>query len=62
MELYALYGQRARVSIRGQWTLIGVGYKLGRFPSVITERIPQSSDLLAVPHRDLGEKLVPRAR
>jgi hypothetical protein len=28
MELYAaLYGRRARVSIRGRWTLIGVGYK-----------------------------------
>jgi hypothetical protein len=29
---------------------------------VITERIPQSSDLLVVPHRDLGEKLAPQAR
>jgi hypothetical protein len=28
MELYAaLYGRRARVSIRGRWTLIGVGYR-----------------------------------
>jgi hypothetical protein len=29
MELYAaLYGRWARVSIRGWWTLIGVGYRL----------------------------------
>jgi hypothetical protein len=28
MELYAaLYGRRARVSVRGRWTLIGVGYR-----------------------------------
>jgi hypothetical protein len=28
MELQAaLYGRRARVSIRGRWTLIGVGYR-----------------------------------
>jgi hypothetical protein len=30
---------------------------LGRSPSVVTERIPRSSDLLAVPHRDLGRSL-----
>jgi hypothetical protein len=38
-----------------------VGYKLGRLPSVITERIPRSSDLLAASHRNLGEKLAPQA-
>jgi hypothetical protein len=35
---------------------------LGRSPSVITERIPRSSDLLAASHRDLGERLAPQAR
>jgi hypothetical protein len=60
--LAALYGQQVRVSIRGRWTLIGVSYKLGRSPFVITERIPRSSDLLVVPHHDLGEKLAPQAR
>jgi hypothetical protein len=29
---------------------------------VLTERISRSSDLLAAPHRDLGEKLAPQAR
>jgi hypothetical protein len=58
MELQAaLYGQRARVPIQGRWTLIGVGYTLGRSPSVITKRISRSSDLLAVPRRDLGRSL-----
>jgi hypothetical protein len=57
-----LYGQRARASIQGQWTLIRVDNRLGRSSSVIIERIPRSSDLLAVPHRDLGEKLAPQAQ
>jgi hypothetical protein len=57
-----LYGQRARVPIRGRWTLIRVGYRLGRPPSATTEGIPRSSDLLAAPHSDLGEKLAPQAR
>jgi hypothetical protein len=52
----------ARASIRGRWTLIGVGYKLGRSSSVITGRIPRSANLLAAPRRDLGEKLAPQAR
>jgi hypothetical protein len=29
---------------------------------VITERIPRSTYLLVVPHRDLGEKFAPQAR
>jgi hypothetical protein len=63
MELEAaLYGQRARASIRGRWTLIGVGFRLGRCPSVITERIPRSTNLLAAPRRDLRERLAPQAR
>jgi hypothetical protein len=63
MELWAaLYGQRARVFIRGRCTLIEVGYRLGRLPSAITKGIPRSTDLLAAPHRNLGEKLVPEAR
>jgi hypothetical protein len=58
MELYvALYGQRARASIRGRWTLIRVGYRLGRSPSVITERIPRSLVLFSVSHHDLGRSL-----
>jgi hypothetical protein len=35
---------------------------LGRSPSVITERIPRSSDLLAASRHDLGERLAPQAR
>jgi hypothetical protein len=31
-------------------------------PSAITKGIPRSTDLLAAPHRNLGEKLVPEAR
>jgi hypothetical protein len=60
MELSAaLYGQRARASIRGRWTLIGVSYRLGRSPSVISERIPRSTDLLAAPPpRSGGETCV----
>jgi hypothetical protein len=58
MELSAaLYSQRARASIQGQWIFIGVDYILGRSPFVITERIPRSMDLLMAPHRDLGRSL-----
>jgi hypothetical protein len=60
--LCTLYGQRARASIRGRWTLIGVGYKLGRSSSVITGWNPRSVDLLAASSRVLGESLAPQAR
>jgi hypothetical protein len=40
----------------------GSATDLGRSPSVITERIPQSSDLLAVPPPLSREKLVPQDR
>jgi hypothetical protein len=63
MELKAaLYGQRARASIQGRWTLVGFDYRLGRSPSMIPERIPRSTDLQAESNRDLGEKLVAQAR
>jgi hypothetical protein len=35
---------------------------LGRSPSVITERIPRSTDLLAASRRNLEERLAPQAR
>jgi hypothetical protein len=60
--LDALYSQRARASIRGRWTLIGVGYKLGRSSSMITERIPRYADLPTAPSRDLAACFAPQAR
>jgi hypothetical protein len=44
------YGQRARASIRVRWTL---GYKMGRPSTLITGSISRTTDLLAVPSRDL---------
>jgi hypothetical protein len=55
--LVALYGQQARASIQGRWTLIWVDYRLGRSSSMITGWILQPTDLLAAPLRNLGEKL-----
>jgi hypothetical protein len=59
---HLIWSAGARASIQGRWTLIGVNYISARSSYEITGRIPRSSDLLAAPHRDLGEKLAPQAQ
>jgi hypothetical protein len=50
-------GQRARASIRGWWTLIGVCYKIWRLSILFIGSIPRSTDLLAAASHDLVARL-----